>query len=219
MARLFVALWPPDDVLDAVEALPRFPLAGARWTTRKQWHVTLRFLGSADVGVAAAALDALVAAPCTAELGPRPIRLGRSVLMLPVAGIDAVAAAVVHTTAHVGVPPDTRPFRAHLTLAESRRGKPPRLDAELHAHWPVTEVALVESHLHPAGARYETVYTVRLTSPDTWPDTSPATSPDTSPARSPGTSPARRPGASPRTSPATTRPVTTPPPSPERHRP
>jgi RNA 2',3'-cyclic 3'-phosphodiesterase len=163
MPRLFVALWPPADVLDAVAALPRLPLAGARWTTRAQWHVTLRFLGSADVRVAAAALDNVVAAPCTAELGPRPARLGRGVLMLPVAGVDDLAAAVVQATAHVGVAPDIRRFRGHLTLAESRRGNAPRLDAELRASWPVTEVALVESHLHPAGARYDIVHTVPLT--------------------------------------------------------
>jgi 2'-5' RNA ligase len=162
MARLFVALWPPAEVLDAVEALPRLPLASARWTTRKQWHVTLRFLGAADVRVAAAALDNVVADSCTASLGPRPTRLGRGVLMLPVTGIDDLAAAVVQATAHVGAPPESRPFRGHLTLAESRRGKPPKLDAELRASWPVTEVALVESYLHPAGARYETVHTVPL---------------------------------------------------------
>jgi 2'-5' RNA ligase len=163
MARLFVGLWPPDDVLEALDALPRLPLAGARWTTRRQWHVTLRFLGSADVRVAAAALDNLVAAPCVAELGPRPRRLGRGVLMLPVGGVDDLAAAVVQATAHVGSPPDRRPFRGHLTLAESRRGRAPTLESELHAAWPVTEVALVESQLHPAGARYETVHTVTLT--------------------------------------------------------
>jgi len=166
MPRLFVALWPPEDVLDAVEALARLPLAGARWTTRKQWHVTLRFLGAADVRVATAALDNVMAAACTASLGPRPTRLGRGVLMLPVAGIDQLAAAVVQATAHVGAPPDTRAFRGHLTLAESRRGKPPKLDAELRATWPVTEVALVESYLHPAGAKYETVHTVALRLPD-----------------------------------------------------
>jgi 2'-5' RNA ligase len=86
--------------------------------------------------------------------------------MLPVAGIDELAAAVVRATAHVGAPPDARPFRGHLTLAESRRGTPPKLDVELRATWPVTEVALVESQLHPAGARYETVHTVPLALPD-----------------------------------------------------
>ena len=32
MARLFVAVWPPDDVLDAVAALERPAQDGLRWT-------------------------------------------------------------------------------------------------------------------------------------------------------------------------------------------
>ena len=43
--RLFVAVWPPDDVIDVLADLPRPEVAGVRWTTRGQWHVTLRFLG------------------------------------------------------------------------------------------------------------------------------------------------------------------------------
>src|SRR5215218_3846255 len=102
MPRLFVAVWPPDHVLDELERLPRLPLAGARWTTRPQWHVTLRFLGAADPAVAGAALDGLAAEACVADLGPRPRRLGHSALMVPVAGLDEVAAAVMRVTAHIG---------------------------------------------------------------------------------------------------------------------
>ena len=47
-ARLFVAVWPPPEVLDVLAALPRTERPGVRWTTRDQWHVTLRFLGMAD---------------------------------------------------------------------------------------------------------------------------------------------------------------------------
>jgi RNA 2',3'-cyclic 3'-phosphodiesterase len=162
VARLFVAVWPPDDVLDQLESLPRLPLAGARWTTRSQWHVTLRFLGSTEPAAAAAALEDVVAQPSVAELGPRPVRLGRSVLMVPVGGLDHVAAAVERATAHIGQPPDDRPFRGHLTLARSRTGTAPRLDAELQASWPVAEVTLVASHPHPAGSRYEMLHTVAL---------------------------------------------------------
>jgi 2'-5' RNA ligase len=163
MPRLFVAVWPPPDVLDALGELPRLPLAGARWTTRPQWHVTLRFLGSGvDPSVAAAALDTVVAEPCTAELGPTAHRLGRSVLMVPVGGLDALAAAVEEATAGLGRPPDDRPFRGHLTLARSRSGTAPRLDVAIRAQWPVTEITLVDSHTHPAGARYERLHTVAL---------------------------------------------------------
>ena len=156
-ARLFVAVWPPPDVVALLEALPRYPLAGARWTTAKQWHVTLRFLGVVEVAAARAALGRLSAAPCTASLGPRARRLGPSVLVVPVAGLDAVAAGVDEVTHGLGRPP-AHGFRGHLTLARAGSGALPRLDAEVSASWPVTSVALVASQLHPAGARYETLH-------------------------------------------------------------
>ena len=46
MPRLFIAVWPPPDVVEQVAALPRPPVAGLRWTEPEQWHVTLRFLGA-----------------------------------------------------------------------------------------------------------------------------------------------------------------------------
>ena len=48
MPRMFIAAWPPSAVLDALDALPRRDVAGVRWTTREQWHVTLRYLGDVD---------------------------------------------------------------------------------------------------------------------------------------------------------------------------
>jgi len=163
MARLFVAVWPPDDVLELVQRLPREDRSGVRWTTRDQWHVTLRFLGPVDVEPAVAAFQSVQAIATEAVLGPRPRRLGRSVLVVPVAGIEAVAAAVVAATAGVGKPPERRPFHGHLTLARLQGRPGPLLtDVELHASWPVTSVCLVESKLHPKGARYETVAEVPL---------------------------------------------------------
>jgi len=157
VGRLFVAVWPPPDVVEMLAALPRYPLAGAQWTTERQWHVTLRFLGAVDQRVAAAALDRVSAPRCTASLGPRPRRLGLSVLMVPVAGLDALAAAVDEAMDGIG-PPPRLPYRGHLTLARAGKGALPRLDAPVVAAWPVESVALVESQLHPAGARYATVH-------------------------------------------------------------
>ena len=157
MARLFVAVWPPPDVVEMLAGLPRYPLAGARWTTERQWHVTLRFLGAADLDTAVDALDRVRARCCTAVLGPGPQRLGPSVLVVPVAGLEKLAAAV--DTAMDGIGPPSRvPYRGHLTLARAGNGTLPRLDAPVAAQWPVDRVALVESQLHPAGARYETVH-------------------------------------------------------------
>lgn len=157
--RLFVAVRLPAAVLDLVRALPRPDRPGVRWTTEEQWHVTLRFLGNVDDGDAAVdALRSVRAAPCEAVLGPVVRRLGSGVVCVPVAGLGDVAAAVVEATAAVGDPPDARPFFGHLTLARLRRVKPRGLlGAPISASWPVTEVELIESRLHPDGARYRTV--------------------------------------------------------------
>src|SRR5262245_7449378 len=117
MARLFVAVWPPDDVLELVQALPREERPGVRWTTRDPWHVTLRFLGAADVAEAVAALRLVDTATVEAVLGPRPRRLGASVLVMPVAGLDDIATAVLSATAEIGRPPENRRFHGHVTLA------------------------------------------------------------------------------------------------------
>lgn len=177
MPRLFVAVWPPDEVLDAVAALPRPEVPGLRWTGREQWHVTLRFLGQVDdAGVVAAALGSLAgerpvgagplagerpvgAGPLEAVAGPAVERFDRRVLHVPVAGLEPVAAAVVAATAAIGQPPDDRPFAGHITIARAiGRARPPLaalVGTPIAGRWPVDEVCLVASQLSSKGARYE----------------------------------------------------------------
>lgn len=140
-------------------ALARPPAPGVRWTSPEQWHVTLRFLG----GVADDELPALVAAlegvagahaRTVATAGPRVERFGRSVLVVPVAGLDALATATVEATAAFGEAPDPRPFAGHLTLARGRDVRPYTGDA-VSATWPVDEVTLVRSTTLPQGALYD----------------------------------------------------------------
>lgn len=171
--RLFVAVHPPPDVLDAVADLPRPDRPGVRWTTRDQWHVTLRFLGEVDdPGPVAAAVAGAVAplAPVDAVAGPAVSALGPGVVCVPVAGLDEVAAAVVGATAAFGQAPPDRPFRGHLTLARVKRGAgsgrrlggAPFAGTPFAASWRVTTAEVVRSHLHPAGARYEVVASAPL---------------------------------------------------------
>ncbi len=163
MARLFVAVWPPEEVLDAVAALSRPAVDGVRWTGREQWHVTLRFLGSVGDDEAAAVASSLRGVDgvgaVEAELGPAVGRFGNRVLQVPVAGLGDVAARVVALTVALGRPPEDREFSGHLTLArvaKSRRVSLGRLAGEaVSGRWTVGEVCLVESHLAPTGARYE----------------------------------------------------------------
>ena len=172
MPRLFVAVWPPDEVLDLVAALPRPDVEGLRWTTRDQWHITLRFFGAVELEAVSVALRSASAPATTAVLGPETGRFGKRVLYVPVSGLDAVAKAVVRATKKVGKPPEPRPFTGHLTLARARdrrRGVDMRslVGTPVAATWPVTEVCLVESHLSSKGANYEVVETVSLGEPRT----------------------------------------------------
>ena len=161
-ARLFVAVWPPADVLARLQRLPRHEHQGLRWTTEDQWHVTLRFLGRAEPTAVARALDRLDAALTVAVLDGRPRRLFRGVFGMRVDGLDDLAGAVGRVLHGLGTAADEREFHGHLTLARWRNGPAPRMDDDVSASWTVTEVALVESITSASGARYRTVREVPL---------------------------------------------------------
>jgi 2'-5' RNA ligase len=161
--RLFVAIWPPELLIEQLRALDRPPQPGLRWTTEDQWHVTLRFLGDmatpeeealrAGLGQVAA----VVSAP-EATAGPHPQHLGPA-WVLPVAGLDQLAETVEAATRDLGQPPAHRSYRGHLTLARARqrrllRGLP---ETAVAAAWTVTEMTLVRSHLGAKAARYDVI--------------------------------------------------------------
>ncbi len=162
-ARLFVAVWPPNDVVERVAALGRPEVAGLRWTDRRQWHVTLRFLGRADVEDARQAFNGMVlpGARVEAVAGPAVGRFGQRVLQVPVAGLVGLAAAVVAATGGVGEPSDDRPFSGHLTLARAAKGVGVDLRGltgqPVSGAWTVDAITLVESHLSSSGATYDIV--------------------------------------------------------------
>lgn len=176
MPRLFVAVVPPDDVLDRVAALDRPPVPGLRWTTRDQWHVTLRFLGDADAAEVVAALGEVRASETEAVMGPAVDRFGHRVLHVPVAGLDGLAEAVVRATSHLGRPPDDRPFAGHLTLARVAKGAKVDLrrlaGAPVEGQWPVRELHLVESRPSAAGSQYDSFEAFSLQLSATGTDTS-----------------------------------------------
>jgi 2'-5' RNA ligase len=169
--RLFVAVWPPPEILDVLAELDRPAVAGLRWTTRDQWHVTLRFLGPVpEVEPVAEALAGLPAAPpASAAVGPAIGRFGRRILHVPVTGLDAVAAGVAAATAGLGRAPEDRPFRGHVTLARVvKQGNVdlrPLAGVPVAGEWEVGAVCLVESRLSPAGARYEVLDEFPITRP------------------------------------------------------
>ena len=158
MPRLFVAAWPPPEVVERLRSLPRPPGADVRWVPAEQWHVTLRFLGQADVDEVASRLARVELPRATAVLGPEIRRLGRGMLVVPVAGVDDLAATVHRATDGLGQPPEHREFRGHLTLARRRRDAAlPMVGEAVSAAFDVDEVRLVVSDLDRRGATYTTV--------------------------------------------------------------
>ena len=162
MPRLFVAVWPPPELVAQLAALPRPDMAGLRWTRPEQWHVTLRFLGSVAEGEPVIeALASMAAAPVEAMAGPATGRFGQRVLHLPVGGLADLAAGVVRATQLLGKEPEHRPFAGHLTLARVAPGARvdlrPLAGVPVGGRWPVREVTLVESRLSPSGPRYQVV--------------------------------------------------------------
>ncbi len=162
MARLFIAVWPPDEAVAELTALHRKDQRGVRFVSPQNWHITLRFLGNADPGEVIGALDGATFAPARAHLGPAVDVFADRALVIPVDGIDELAGRVTERTRQIGEPPRKR-FLGHLTLArlKSNVSIPRALGALVSADFDVEEIALVQSRLHPDGARYDTI--------ETWP--------------------------------------------------
>ena len=142
-------------------------------------HVTLKFLGQiepARVEPMAAAIGSVAARTAPFELGvrglgafpaparPRVVWVG----LEPAAPLAALATHVDAALGTLGVPRESRPFAAHVTLGRAREGRrnPALTDALARpvdcGRLPVTRVSLMRSELHPRGARYTELASVVL---------------------------------------------------------
>lgn len=162
MTRLFIAVWPPDDVVAELMALRRKDQRGVRFVRPENWHITLRFLGEADPDAVIDALDGVDLPHTRARLGLAVDVFADRALVIPVEGLDDLAHQVTQRTSHIGEPSRKR-FIGHLTLArvKSHAAMPGALGAMVSAEFDVDEIALVRSRLDPQGAQYETI--------ETWP--------------------------------------------------
>lgn len=164
--RLFVAAWPPPEVVASLHELSRPDVGGVRWSTEDQWHVTLRFLGDVErVDDLVDALSSISIAAAEVIVGPATSRLGAGILMVPVHGLDAFARAVHEVTEPFVSIPEHRPFKGHVTVARARsKSEVPRLleGTPFSASWTATSFALVRSQTKPTGAVYTDVETFSL---------------------------------------------------------
>ncbi len=169
MRRLFVALAMPDAVRARLsEMLCGIP--GARWVNPENLHLTLRFIGEVDGGAAEEIADSLsrLQAPAfdlTLEgLGHFESRGRLRALWVgvrPEPALTALQRKVENAVVAAGLPPESRKFKPHVTLA--RFSGTPLIEAGRYveanaairlAPFPVTEVVLFESRLGRGGPAY-----------------------------------------------------------------
>ena len=133
MPRLFTGLSLPPEI-GAGLARFRGGLPGARWVEAGDYHVTLRFLGDIDADVAEDVLEALAGLgardPRRVPLegrgalgGARPRALFASVAQDP--ALMDLQAEQERLVRRAGVPPETRRFTPHVTLARLKREASP----------------------------------------------------------------------------------------------
>jgi RNA 2',3'-cyclic 3'-phosphodiesterase len=172
VTRAFVAVRPPDDVLDTIHV----DVPDARMTTREQRHVTLQFLGNrADVDAVVEALGGLDVRAGEVQLrgfGAFPSPKRARVVWIGVTSerdvFGELAAEVGRRLAPLGHEPEDRPFHAHLTLARlkvPRDVRPLPADEVFGRPWLVDEVVVYESRLKRSGAEYVPRAAIRLPGP------------------------------------------------------
>lgn len=155
--RLFVTLWPDDTVRAALRAYcngwqwPRSAVA----MHAAMLHLTLHFLGSQPRALVPDLADALALpfTPFDLDFGHPDVWRHGSAVLEPSSVPEPLLAlhgAIGVALRSVGIAPEARPFRPHVTMARHAGGAvPPRAPARLA--WPVTGYALVESQPEHGG--------------------------------------------------------------------
>ena len=175
--RAFFAVPPDPTWVDRTSDLlaglrPRLPHAS--WTRAEAWHLTLKFLGEISEGAAREFADGIEAEIDRASGGRLPS--GGPVLLPPrgrprvlgvgfsrspaLEALTSMACAADAVGRRIGVAPERREFRPHVTLARLRERWPPaavetflrEAGAFPFPEWDVRRCVLFRSELQPSGA-------------------------------------------------------------------
>jgi len=176
--RLFVALDIPEQVRDFIRDATselRGEIAGARWVSPRNLHLTLKFIGEFEVsGMERLEREVLAAArgsaPFTAALGGCGAFPGAGRARVIWVGMrqgekeaSTLARRLESRLEKAGVKREERPFRGHLTLARMRHpvdcaalldALGDRLAGLEEMSFPVDEATLYRSILGPQGPDY-----------------------------------------------------------------
>ncbi|MFQ5517235.1 MAG: RNA 2',3'-cyclic phosphodiesterase [Acidimicrobiia bacterium] len=177
--RYFLGIDPSDSTRHALAARlePWVDAVPGRRVRPPNWHLTLRFIGHVEGVAVERILGSLSRSDLPARfrmrlgrLGAFP-RAGRATVLW--VGVEAdgealgkLAAAAEEAVRAAGLPPEDRPFHAHVTLSRIRpaRGVGSLLEMvpPTGVAWDVEAVTLFRSNLDRDGAWYQAVEQVML---------------------------------------------------------
>jgi RNA 2',3'-cyclic 3'-phosphodiesterase len=183
--RVFIAIPLPADIkakLSIVQQQFRVIPSEATWVREAGFHITLKFLGEVEAARIEPINSCLLeAVHCCAPfpltfcgVGVFPHEHSPRVLWVGVeektGRLRRLQREVALRLARIGFPQEDRAFAAHLTLARLKRVSQRAKFLEclkqhrdtVFGHMDVHHIELLESQLHPAGARYSTVKVVPL---------------------------------------------------------
>jgi RNA 2',3'-cyclic 3'-phosphodiesterase len=141
MPRLFTAIELPEEIQNQLGDLEQ-PLPGAKWVDIDNLHLTLRFAGDVNGGVAREymaelnGIDADAFEISLAGLGvfggddPKVLWAG----VAPCPALEVLARAHERAARNAGLAPEKRPFKAHVTLARLRGASPTQVASFLSQH-------------------------------------------------------------------------------------
>ena len=180
MPRLFVAVSIPPAQRKELASLRDEELE-ARWVAEDNYHITVRFIGDVEAERVPAFEAALaeVQAPPLAKVTPREMSVrGSGLRVFPsyrkprvlVVRVERdentriVQEDVERVLQEVGLQPETRPFRPHITIARFRRVDRSRVRSFVNEHddfgltpFLARGFTLLESKPGPRGPTYEAV--------------------------------------------------------------
>lgn len=185
--RTFIAFPLPAAVRDHIRTLQdgvRAEGIRMRWVKPENIHLTLKFLGNvapADIeGIAEAMAETVRSAPLihlgAKGLGVFPGISRPRVLWVGLQGethsLIEIRKRLDENLGRVGIAPDTRPFKAHLTIARAKGNLNSKPLAEVmaalgnieSAPFTAEEMVLYQSELKPDGAVYTRLKSVSLES-------------------------------------------------------
>ena len=169
MIRLFVGLALPDGVIARLAVLCA-GLPGANWVEPTNMHLTLRFIGEVDEGVAeeidrmlasvqAEAFSLELAGLRTFGEGAKAHALWAAVTSSP--ALSHLQAKVESAVVRAGQSPESRKFTPHVTLARLNKPQPNRLQTYIEGNnlfstgpFAIDQFTLFKTRLGKGGAAY-----------------------------------------------------------------